>query len=171
MMAKEFQLDSKIVQEAFKAVPRFMEETEKAMIMPIQMTFREWFQSNSPPLANLASFKAVEQAFVSIVSQQIKSKDQLRELMKTGADPSINVEKQFTQYWQVFEEMVLTKCKILAWEAVAKMKPENYAKALSDKLALTAIMDDIREPDTLARIVADEILQLFNELKKLAPKK
>jgi hypothetical protein len=171
MMEKEFQLDPKIVQEALKAVPRFMEETEKAMIMPIQNAFREWFQSNSPPLEKLASFKVVEQAFVSIVSQQIKSKDQLRELMKTGAGPKTDVEKQFTQYWQLFEEMVLTKCKILAWETAGKMRPDAYAKILSDKLALVAIMDDMRDPDTLSRIIPDEILNLFNELKKLAPKK
>nr|MDO8113094.1 hypothetical protein [Candidatus Sigynarchaeota archaeon] len=171
MIEKEFQLDPKIVQEALKAVPRFMQEVETATIKPIQNAFVEWFQSNSPPLEKLASFKAVEQAFVSIVTAQIKSKEQLRELMKTGAGPKTDMEKQFTEYWQLFEEMVLTKCKILAWEAAGKGRPDAYAKLLSDKLALVAIMDEISDPGRLSSIVADEILKLFNELKKLAPKK
>ncbi len=170
-MEKEFQLDPKIVQEAFKAVPRFMQEIEAAMIKPYENAFREWFQSNSPPLEKVASFKAVEQTFVSIVSQQIKSKEQLRELMKTGAGPQVDVEKQFAQYWQLFEEMVLTRCKIQAWESAGKGRPDVYAKILSDKLVLMAIMDDISEPETLSRIIADETLQLFNEFKKMAPQK
>ncbi len=171
MMEKEFQLDPKIVQEALKAVPRFMQEVETATIKPVQNVFVEWFQSNSPPLEKLASFKAVAQAFTSIVSQQLKSKNGLRELMKTGADPKIDVEKQFTQYWQLFEEMVLTKCKILGWEAAGKGRPDAYAKIFSDKMVLMAVMDEIDDSDRLSSIVADEILTLFNELKKLAPKK
>jgi hypothetical protein len=171
MMEKELQLDPKITQEAFKAVPRFMQEVETAMIKPFENAFREWFQSNSPPLEKLASFKAVEQAFVSVVSQQIKSKDQLLELMKTGGGPQTDVEKQYAQYWQLFEEMVLTRCKVSAWESAGRLRPDVFAKILSDKLVLMAIMDDISDPGTLSRIVADETLTLFNEFKKLAPKK
>lgn len=171
MMEKEFQADPKIVQEATDALPRFMQEVEAAMMNPIQSAFREWFQSNSPALEKMASFKAVEQAFVAVVLQQNKAKDELRELMKNVAGPGGDVDKLASQYWQMFEDMLLTKCKILAWQSAGKVRPEVFAKILSHKLVLMAVMDDIRGAEMLSGILADELLKLFTELKKLAPKK
>ncbi|NMC05802.1 MAG: hypothetical protein GYA24_11350 [Candidatus Lokiarchaeota archaeon] len=171
MMEKEFQSDPTIIQEALKAVPRFMESIEAAMMKPLQFAFRDWFQANSPPLEQVPSFKAVESAFIGIVAQQVKAKAELQQVMKSVAGPGGNVDKLSTEYWQHFEDMVLTKCKITWWEAAGKGRPDVLAKILSNKVVLMAVMEGITSQEMLASIIAEETLKFFIELKKLAPKK
>jgi hypothetical protein len=167
----ETQIDPRIVQEAYQRVPKFFEEADAAMARPLQGAFREWFQANSPPLNTLASFKMVEQAFVAVVLQQLKSKDELLGLMKNGAPPGMDVKKQFVQYWQVFEDMTLTRCKILGWENAVKNRPDVPAKIWSATVVLRPVMKDVRDPVALSKMVAEETLKLFNEIKRLVPKK
>jgi hypothetical protein len=159
-----------IIKAVVNAMPNYFTTTEKAMVKPLETAFAEWLNNKCPGLNKVAAFKAVEQNFIGDVMKSIEYKVGMRKNFMEHHPPDMT-EKDLDVYWQLFENAVNNQIAMYNEQFAKTKKPDWLAKAMSLKIATQALLKDIRDPGKLSKLLNEEATKLYNEIKKLVPKK
>jgi len=164
------QPNPEIIKAVVNAMPNYFVTAEKAMVKPLENAFGEWLNNKCPSLNKVTAFKTVEQNFAGIVMKNIEFKVGMRENFKAHMPPGMT-EKDLDTYWQLFDNGVNHQIALYNEEFAKNKKPEWLAKGMSLKVLTQALIKEIRDPGKLSKLITDESTKLYNEIKKLVPKK
>ena len=153
------------------SIPNYLYAVDKAMLKPLENASAEWFKKNRPNLKNVELFKTVEQNFVGVVMKNIEFKNGMRENMKKSGRPQEINDKEFSLFWQLFEDLMNKRIAMLETEFAQNKKPDMLAKIMSYKLVTKVFLGGISDQGKLLKMLVEETTKLYDEITKLLGKR